>query len=291
MNPVESARRFSGRLLTATAAAVVLGLIVLVGGATLLGSPAPRPTAPAVALASPTPSPTVARISRSPRPTDARPTPTPTPPTERPTPRPSPTPTATPNSASAPSSAAGFDLEGQAIDIEFPLRRETRYQYRDNFLDPRAGPPQDFNHSRVNAEGEVVRLHDGIDIYARAGEPVVAPFRGTVIDPADRWPGWQDLQEDRYGLTVAIVSSEPTSEGYVALLTHLERVWVDVGQDVGRGQILGVIGSSGNADGVEPQLHFELRAPFALDWTMLGEPRRIDAFNPFPSLVRADPKR
>ncbi len=197
-------------------------------------------------------------------------------------------PSPTPSSASAPASAAGFDLDSQVIEIGFPLRRATRYRYRDNWLGPRNGVPQGFNHAQFNADGELVRLHDGIDIYANAGEPVVAPFDGVVVNPAARWRGWLD---DRYGLTVAIVSSEPESEGYTALLTHLERTWVDVGQTVRRGEVLGVLGASGNAEGVHPQLHFELRAPFKIDWTPMGEARQIDAFNPYPSLVRADPDR
>jgi hypothetical protein len=55
--------------------------------------------------------------------------------------------------------------------------------------------------------------------------------------------------------------------------------------------VLGVLGETGNAEGVEPQLHFELRAPFLIDWSELGMNRQIDAFNPYPSLVRADTTR
>ena len=150
------------------------------------------------------------------------------------------------------------------------------------------GLPLEYNHARLRADGELIRLHDGIDIYAREGEPVVAPFSGVVIDPADRWSPWEG---DRYGLTVVIISEEPTSIGYAAVLVHLDRAWVVVGQRVMRGQVLGVLGGTGNAESVDPQLHFELRAPFEIDWSSLGEDRPVDAFNPFPSLERADPHR
>lgn len=136
----------------------------------------------------------------------------------------------------------------------------------------------------------MLRLHDGIDIYAGEGEPLLAPFTGVVIDPATRWAPWEP---SRYGETVTVESEEPTSEGYMALFAHLDRAWVEVGQQVTRGQIIGTIGRSGNADGqsVHSHLHFELRAPFMLDWSELGDDRLVDAFNPYPSLVRADPKR
>jgi murein DD-endopeptidase MepM/ murein hydrolase activator NlpD len=218
-------------------------------------------------------------------PSTSRPTPAATP-TAPPVPTPSPRPTRPPNAA--PDSAADFDLVAQVIDIGFPLRADARYRYRDRFLARRPGPPDPYNHARVNADGRLVRLHDGIDIYARAGEEVLAPFSGVVIDPATRWQPWE---EGRYGLSVVILSEEPASAGYMALMVHLEERRVEVGDRVERGQVVGALGGTGNAENVHPQLHFELRAPFMLDWSALGEDRRVDAFNPYPSLVRADPNR
>ncbi len=190
----------------------------------------------------------------------------------------------------APTSPAEFDLEGQRISIDFPLRPDSRYQYRDNFLDVREGSPDDYNHARVNGDGTATRLHDGTDIYAAVGEPLIAPFSGSVVDPKSRWQPWEPT---RYGNTVVIVSDEPTSAGYVALFVHLGEVWVDPGVHVTRGQVVGTVGRTGNAElqSVRAHLHFELRAPFLLDWSALGEDRAVDAFNPYPSLVAADPKR
>jgi len=186
----------------------------------------------------------------------------------------------------APQNAADFDLQGQVIDIGFPLRSDTEYHYRDNFLDPRSGPPDPYNHARTGPDGKLIRLHDGIDIYAPQGEPILAPFDGFVIDPATKWSPWEP---DRYGLTVAIESDEPTSAGYTAVLVHLEHVGVEIGQHVSRGQVIGDLGKTGNAEKAGPQLHIELRAPFEIDWSPLGEDRTVDAFNPYPSLVQADP--
>jgi murein DD-endopeptidase MepM/ murein hydrolase activator NlpD len=199
---------------------------------------------------------------------------------------PSPAPTRHPDAA--PVSPDEFDLDGQVILIGFPLKEATRYRYRDNWLDPREGIAEDYNHAHARRGGRLLRAHDGIDIYARRGEPVVSPFDGLVIDPQIRWQPWDP---ERYGLAAVILSEEPTSDGYLALLTHLDRLWVEPGQRVRRGEVLGTIGATGNAEGGPPHLHFELRAPFALNWLQLGEERQVDAFNPYPSLVAADPKR
>jgi murein DD-endopeptidase MepM/ murein hydrolase activator NlpD len=206
--------------------------------------------------------------------------PTPTPPNP-----PSPTPVR--SGDVAPQSADEFDLHSQVIDIEFPLRSDTDYHYRDNYLEKRDGPPDPYNHARVGPDGQLIRLHDGIDIYAPEGEPVLAPFDGTIIDPATKWQPWHP---DRYGLTVVVQSDEPTSDGYYAVMVHLAKVWVNVGQHVTRGQVIGALGRTGDAQNVAPQLHFELRAPFLIDWSAVGEDREVDAFNPYPSLLAADPK-
>ena len=189
----------------------------------------------------------------------------------------------------APTNAAEFDLIGQVIDIGFPLLPETSYHYRDNFREIRDGAPDDYNHAALNRDGVLVRHHDGIDIYAHEGEPLVAPFSGSVIDPSTRWQPWQPA---RYGTTVVIISDEPASAGYSALLAHMGRMWVEPGMHVTRGQVVGTIGRTGNIEGLDirTQLHFELRAPFLLDWSSLGENRMIDAFDAYPSLLRADTK-
>jgi murein DD-endopeptidase MepM/ murein hydrolase activator NlpD len=214
------------------------------------------------------------------------------------TPRPTPTsaaratiaPTPSRDPRGAPRNAAEFDLGDEAIEILFPLGAESRYWYRDNFMRRRAGDPVGHNHARVSSDGRMVRLHDGIDIYGPPGEPIVAPFSGQVIDPQTRWQPWSP---ERYGMTVVVVSDEPLTAGYAAVMVHLDRAIVRVGDRVERGDVIGSLGASGNADGdgIHPHLHFELRAPFALDWSDVGEERSVDAFNPFPSLVRADPQR
>jgi len=292
LQPPSQSRGLPGGVMVAILALVVVGLIgasgILRGGASATpgnSSIAGLSTNPSSArLDAPTPS----MVPQTPEPSRVPSNG----PTARPTPTDNPTaqPTVTPGSGGAPTSPAEFDLGSQRIGMGFPMRPDTSYRYRDNFLDPREGSPDDYNHARMGADGTAHRLHDGIDIYAAQGEPLIAPFSGLVVDPSTRWQPWERA---RYGETVVIESDEPTSAGYLALFVHMANVWVEPGTHVGRGQVVGTVGRTGNADdeSVRTHLHFELRAPFALDWSPLGEDRAIDAFNPYPSLVAADPKR
>jgi murein DD-endopeptidase MepM/ murein hydrolase activator NlpD len=211
-------------------------------------------------------------------------------PTQVPSPSPDPTPTASAASGPvAPTSAEGFALRKTAIDIAFPFRATVKYRYSDAFLDARVGVTRRYNHARgVSASGRLLRAHDGLDLRAKRGTRVYAGFSGTVIDPAERWKPWDP---GRYGKVVAIVSDEPTSPGYVAIYAHLASTRVKVGDRVERGAWIGRVGNTGNAAAEPPQLHFELRAPFRIPVREGGRNRRIDAFDPYPSLIVADPNR
>lgn len=260
--------------------------IVLLGGIPGVAQPppsaSPEPSDRAVAL----PSPSTEVPAGTPSATGSRPPATPTP-TPSATVAATPTPTPTRPPGAAPASAREFDTQGDVvIAIAFPFKPGVRYRYRDNWLDPRPDPPEHYNHVRGPRRGELVRAHDGIDVYARLGTPVVAPFAGMVIVPAERWQPWH---AERYGVTVVIVSQEPLSEGYHAILSHLDQAFVEPGDVIRRGEVIGLAGTSGNAEDSPPHVHFELRAPFMLEWREAGRRRIVDAFNPYASLRAADP--
>jgi murein DD-endopeptidase MepM/ murein hydrolase activator NlpD len=294
--PIPAPRKSRSREALVAGAILVALAVGFVGFSGILaGGPAQTPgrSSDAGQLPSATPP---GLASPSPADTGSIDTPEPTAPIPTPSSEPTGTPEAStpgptsPLEGAAPTSPQDFDLHGQVISIGFPLRADTRYHYRDNWLDVRDGSPDDYNHARVNAEGVLVRVHDGIDIYGAEGEPLIAPFSGTIIDPATRWQPWEP---SRYGNTIVVMSDEPLSAGYLALLVHADKVWVEPGTHVSRGQVLGTLGRTGNAEtqSISSHLHFELRAPFLIDWSPLGEDRAVDAFNPYPSLVAADPER
>lgn len=152
---------------------------------------------------------------------------------------------------------------------------------------PRVGIVYSYNQIRgVAPNGTLLRAHDGVDLDVAIGTLLVAPFAGVVVDPVKIWKPWDP---QRYGKVVVIQSTEATSRGYYALLVHLSRQSVAIGQTVRRGQVVGRSGISGNAAETTPHLHFELRAPFPIEFHYAGVQRFLDDFDPLPSLRAADP--
>jgi murein DD-endopeptidase MepM/ murein hydrolase activator NlpD len=89
------------------------------------------------------------------------------------------------------------------------------------------------------------RMHNGTDIGAPLGTPVIAAYSGTVA--AAQWSGG-------YGLMVTLRHVEGTQESRYA---HLSEIFVEPGQEVTQGEIIGRVGSTGFSTG--PHLHFEWR--------------------------------
>jgi len=188
----------------------------------------------------------------------------------------------------APTNATRFNVRRTVVSIRFPLKATARYSYEDDFLVRRVGTPYAYNHARRTSAGTLQRAHDGVDILVAVGTPVLSPFDGVVIEPSVRWKPWI---RSRYGIVAVVESTEPISRGYVAIMAHLSTMSVRPGTRVQRGQVLGRTGRTGNAETTRAHLHFELRAPFAIRVKIGTLIRNVDAFDPYPSLAAADPKR
>jgi len=104
--------------------------------------------------------------------------------------------------------------------------------------------PEDLVPQFYDARGE--RGHEALDIIAMTGEPVVAVEDGKIAKLFLSKPG---------GITV--YQFDPT-ETYAYYYAHLDRYagGLAEGQDVKRGQVIGYVGSTGNA--AEPHLHFAI---------------------------------
>lgn len=65
---------------------------------------------------------------------------------------------------------------------------------------------------------------------------------------------------------------DPILSCYVyTLYGHLENTSAGLGQMVNQGEVIGTVGNTGNAKGMEPHLHFEaVRAPKRLEWNTQG---------------------
>lgn len=194
---------------------------------------------------------------------------------------------ASPGPSAAPISATGFRLRQTVVPMGFPLPAASNYRYGDRWRVPRVGTVYPYEEVRGRApDGTLLRAHDGVDLLVKLGTPVLAAFDGIVIDPTPIWRPWDP---GRYGTVVVIRSTEGTSVGYMAIAAHLSRRAVRVGDAVHRGQVVGWTGRTGNAAGTLPHLHFELRAPFKIAQTWAGIRRRLDVFDPLPSLLAAEP--
>jgi murein DD-endopeptidase MepM/ murein hydrolase activator NlpD len=88
------------------------------------------------------------------------------------------------------------------------------------------------------------RSHEGIDIFALKGTPLVAITEGRISSTVDRGLGGKQvwLRDELYGKTI-----------YYA---HLDSIGVKQGQYVKLGDTIGFLGNTGNAETLEPHLHF-----------------------------------
>ena len=100
-----------------------------------------------------------------------------------------------------------------------------------------------FSRSRFHPILHIRRPHDGIDVSAPMGAPIVAPAAGTVI-LVGRERGYGNILEIDHG------------NGIVTKYAHCSRIIVRKGQHVKRGQEIAAVGNTGLSTG--PHLHYEI---------------------------------
>lgn len=166
--------------------------------------------------------------------------PVPSPPAMHPWTAPSPVPGPAPGGPAAPSprtgaaaGAAAVDLALHGVPLPVPVQGIGRNQLSDTFNDSRGGGS---------------RVHEALDIMAPRNSPILAIDDGRVV---------KLFISNQGGLT--IYQFDPT-ETYCYYYAHLERYagGLQEGQAVRRGQLLGYVGTSGNANPDGPHLHFAI---------------------------------
>jgi hypothetical protein len=104
--------------------------------------------------------------------------------------------------------------------------------------------------------------HEGIDIAAPVGTPVLAVARG-IVSRAVR----EEETQSNYGTHVYLSHAN----GYVSIYAHLSRLNVGINQAINAGSVLGWVGSTGASTG--PHLHFGLKKQ--------GATARGETFQPY----------
>lgn len=100
-----------------------------------------------------------------------------------------------------------------------------------------------------DARGGGSRSHEGIDIVAPRGTPVVAVTAGRVLQARNTPVG---------GLIIWLMDGASELTYYYA---HLDDYYVREGQWVSAGDTIGSVGDTGNARGTTPHLHFGIYRP------------------------------
>jgi hypothetical protein len=147
-------------------------------------------------------------------------------------------------------------------DIHFPT--ETSAAFQDDFGDGRPGG----------------RSHEANDLMGKKMTPLYSAIDGVVSDleiPEASW-GYAITLKDSDGYTyhyIHVNNDNPGTDDGQGGVDHAYAPFISVGAPVRRGQMIGWMGDSGNAENVCSHLHFEIRRP---DGT---------AINPYLSLMAA----
>lgn len=175
-------------------------------------------------------------------------------------------------------------VEPDLLDADLPLRPEPvagAALPASAELSPAGGPgkllvpvegvrPADLQDTYGQPRGSE-RLHEALDIMAPKGARVLAAADGKVVKLFNSKPG---------GLTV--YQFDP-SEKYAYYYAHLDRYapGLKEGAELKRGDLVGFVGSTGNANPAAPHLHFAVveLTPEKQWWK--GTP-----VNPYPLLVQ-----
>jgi len=98
--------------------------------------------------------------------------------------------------------------------------------------------------NRTSPFSGILKFHEGMDIAAQTGTPVVAPADGVVIK-AGFSTGYGNMVEISHGY------------GLKTVFGHNSRLNVKAGQRVKRGDVISYVGDTGSSTG--PHLHYEVR--------------------------------
>jgi hypothetical protein len=136
------------------------------------------------------------------------------------------------------------DLEGKLNKLDqFLLDKESLLKSTPVLL-PVNGWITSFYGPRKNPASGRLRMHEGIDVGAPFGAPIVAPADGKVVFSGIK-PGFGKHVQIDHGY------------GVETLFAHAQKLLVTKNQQIKRGDHLAQVGSTGSSTG--PHLHYEVR--------------------------------
>jgi RHS repeat-associated protein len=103
---------------------------------------------------------------------------------------------------------------------------------------------------RLRVRPDKTYYHQGIDLKAPIGTPVVSMINGIVLSKGER---------SGYGKSITIRSKDADGKNIDIQYAHLSKMDVKEGQTVEAGTPIGESGDTGNAKGGDPHLHLQVK--------------------------------
>lgn len=112
--------------------------------------------------------------------------------------------------------------------------------------------------NRIHPTLGTQQFHNGVDMAAPSGSPILAAYDGEVIAAS-------------YSSTMGNYMMIDHGDGLITIYMHASSIGVSVGQEVTRGQQIGCVGSTGRSTG--PHLHFGVRlnGSYVSPWNYLSK--------------------
>jgi murein DD-endopeptidase MepM/ murein hydrolase activator NlpD len=141
-----------------------------------------------------------------------------------------------------PENEARVEREAALLRTIWP--QETPRQWSGNFTNPREGEIGSRFGLRRIINKIPKNSHSGVDVSAEEGDPVKAPNAGIAA-----------LVDEQFYSGKSVIIDH--GQGIYTMFFHLSKTLVTQGQPVKKGDIVGLVGSTGRSSG--PHLHWGVR--------------------------------
>ncbi len=142
----------------------------------------------------------------------------------------------------SPENEARADREQQKIAAIWP--NDTSRAWEGSFINPREGEITTKFGLRRFINGIPKNPHSGVDVAAEEGQKVYAPNNGTIV-----------MVDNHFFSGNSVVLDH--GQGIFTMFFHLSKILVSEGQQVKKGEIIALVGSTGRSTGAH--LHWGVR--------------------------------